>query len=527
MNIETQLRDTLHRAADELGAAEPPQAVRVSGMHSLARRRSRRRAAMLSAGLAVLLVAVAVPFGLSLLRTGDDRIAAPLLEGGIFGVPTRGSLAGDAAFVEAVRQLPWVVPGVEPGPGLDGTVEAPNAPVETRRVVFAGDVPQGRWAVVVGQNTTKPSGEDPIPDLQINPGALSDTAVAWYAGPPGATPEQMQLVNEPRGIAADQPASFYNAASGDLVVVAAPGDVIEVSPRPEVSADGTVTRRFENIGAADGVAVTALEPNRSIEVTPAQYRVSRAGVIIVDQALHGGDQDFENSDLPTSPGDSRDEPSEGLPQIELDYVRTPGDLLPGGDPALSWGYLIREQEMAREISAEYGLAPDELGLQVHYVGPLPAIAGGEAGLAVLTATFPSGAVLTRAEWIQRLVLPEQPIGEYFGADECADELSAAGAPAAQRIMVMRCDVIATVALEGPARLPPGISEVPEPVSTLVVIAPPDLAGGYASAQGTSETIRLDLPNDGVGMIAFPEGAQSVVIHSGDGTVVQEVPIFTA
>lgn len=43
-------------------------------------------------------------------------------------------------------------------------------PVESRRVVFAGDVVGGRWTLVVGVNTAIPTDDAADPDLQTDAG---------------------------------------------------------------------------------------------------------------------------------------------------------------------------------------------------------------------------------------------------------------------------------------------------------------------------------------------------------------------
>lgn len=492
MSLETQLRHALHVAADELGCPDAPASVRADEMLALRGRRRRRRAVAVCAGLAVLLVTVAVPVGLSLLGSGgsDDRVVSPptIPDADIYGVPTRGSLAGDAAFVEAVRRLPWTGALTEGVPG-DLDPPLPDAPIETRNVVFAGDVTGARWALVAGQNTAQPTAEAADPDLQTDLGALSDIAAVWFVGPPGATAEQLVLATVPRGISADRPASLYDAATGALVVVSAPGDVIEISPRPEVAADATVRRTFVDTNSTDGVAVLALEANPYDGPPAPVFRVSRSGMEVLQQG-------------PDGYGDPDQAPA---PEIALTYLRPPNS------PFAARGLPLDEQRMAAEILSQYGLRPDQIAFQVHYLGPLPGTSGQLAGLTVLTATFPSGAVLTRAFWLQEL---DSSLG-YFGGGSCAmDDLSAAGVPAAQRIIAMRCDVAA------------GAEDLPDATSTLVVIAPPALAAGYATVEAESGTIRLDLADGGVGMAAFPEGAETVNILAADGKVLDEVPILT-
>ena len=484
MSIETQLRETLHRAAGGIGQEHPDALVRSEGMHVLARRRSRRRAAVATSGLAALLVIVAVPVGQSLREPSGGNTAAPSVPAGdIFGVPTRGSLAGSSGFVDAVRELPWTAPGTDAG-------EFPNPPVERRRVVFVGDVADGgRWALVIGPNTTQPTGDAADPDLQTDLDALSDIAAAWFVGPPGASPEQMELVSVPRGISPDLPLSLYDGVSGALVVVAAPGDVVEISARPDVAADASISRTFTQTDVRDGVAVTLTQPNPYGSTPSVQYRVSRAGAVVAEQIPDGY---LEPGTVVTVQSD------------ELDFLRQPVEGLPEGFPG------EQAQRMAVGILGEYGLGSDQIDLQVHYAGPVPGAGDAPAGLTVLTATFPSGAVLTRAEWLQQLSDPGS-----FRLSRCTDALTPAGLPAVQRVMAIRCDVDS------------GDAQSSARESTLIVIAPAALGGNEVVVTGTSGSSTFQLAEDGTILAPFPDGAQRVVIQTLDGTALGEAPIATS
>jgi len=284
-------------------------------MRALAHSRSRRRVAVLSAGLAVLVIGVGIPTGLSLIEPADNSVAAPpspesIPSADIYGGPTRGSLADDAEFVEAVRQLPWTV---------DGSALPTEPPVESRRVVFVGDVPQARWALVIGEATvlTQPTGQAPesqapesvstesTPTSQPAPTGEAVTGLlgTWFVGVAGADPAQMRLVKD-FPISPDLPASMFNPTTGTFVVVAAPGDLIEVSARPEVAADGTVSRSYLDAGTSDGVAVTTVRPEPFGRAgTATQYRVSRSGMVLDEQGPLG----IDDSELADGP------------QIEIDY----------------------------------------------------------------------------------------------------------------------------------------------------------------------------------------------------------------
>lgn len=486
MSLEQELRDTLRQAADQLGPAHPAAQLRGEGMRALARSRSRRRLAMLSAGLAVLFIGVGIPAGISLIEPADSSVAAPpspesIPSADIYGGPTRGSLADDAEFVEAVRQLPWTV---------DGSPLPTEPPVESRRVVFVGDVPQARWALVIGEATvlTQPTGQapavssEPTSTSQPAPSGEAVTGLwgTWFVGVAGADPAQMRLVKD-FPISPDEPASMFNPTTGTFVVVAAPGDLIEVSARPEVAADGTVSRSFLDAGTSDGVAVTTVAPEPFGRAgTAAQYRVSRSGVVLDEQGPLG----IDDSELADGP------------QIEIDYLRPSSDPLNRQESAFVQG-------MAAGILAEYGLGPEEATVRVPYAGPITSLVTAAARLTVVTVTFPSGAVLTRAQWVGDTSGTVDACGAWEG------NMSPSGEPAERRILALRCDL-----------------NIQSEESSLIVLAPAELAETMAVSDDATELFRLELDSEGVGIVAFPDGATSVTIFAADGTMVDEVPIFT-
>ena len=121
-----------------------------------------------STGLVAALVLVGVPVGR--VRSAGVRCASgdtaeepvlPVPDGGLYDVPTRGSLADDRAWVAGVRALDW--------PPADGEVPS----TADRRVVFAGEVPGGRVALVLGR-------------------LARGTARLWLVGPEGAAPGEMR-----------------------------------------------------------------------------------------------------------------------------------------------------------------------------------------------------------------------------------------------------------------------------------------------------------------------------------------------
>jgi len=483
MNVD-YLRQAFHEDAQLAG---PPPADPYESVLARRQRSDRRRMASLAAGLAVVMVAVAVPLGLSFVGKRDAQVAAPppTPAADVFSGPTRGSLAGEADFLTALTQLSWIHPSQFPG---DDPM-FPNPPVETRHVAFAGDVASGRWAFIVGPNTTQPTGDAADPDLQTDLGALSDLAGAWFVGPAGATPEQMTLVTIPRGFLPDMPASLYNGLTGALVVLGAPADFIEVSARPEVVADATVSRSYADTETTEGLAVLTVAPNAyaaSAGMPAVQYRVTRGGVVVAEQ-VPDSYNDPSNDEVP--------------PDLVLEYLRAP-EVPPGLEQEM-------DQHLAAEMVSEYGLTPDQLNLRVHYSGPAPGT-GLVAAVTVVTATFPSGAVLTRAIWMELFS------DGGSGGVGCVDQLSPAGAPAAERIIAFRCD------------RPQTGEQVPDdPKSLLVVLIPSGIGASSAVAVGSAGTSTIPLSDPGFAVAAFPDGAERVQIVAADGTVLDEDLIMTA
>ncbi len=129
-------------ATDALGRARRQRRVRTAGL-----------AAAATATVAALLVPQLTTEPPDVLGTQRQAADVPVLT-----EPTRGSLAGDTAFVEAARRADW------------GPLTPP--PVEERRVVLATDTPDGRVVLLAGT-------------------VDEDVRGVWLTGPVGAPPEQL------------------------------------------------------------------------------------------------------------------------------------------------------------------------------------------------------------------------------------------------------------------------------------------------------------------------------------------------
>jgi hypothetical protein len=360
MNIETRLRAELTAWADELGPDAGPD-VTAASLTDLHHRRLRHRAALLAAAVAVVLVAVAVPYTLAHL----DR-SSPAGPASLYDLPTRGSLAGDEAFLADAVRLSWK-------PGADwivSTGDLPDPPVSTRHVVWAHDVPGGkRWVLVAGKNTAIPGDDDA--ENQTDLGAISPVALALFAGPAGAPADELTLAEIPRGQTPDVPFAAQDPESGTLLVVAAPGDAIEVSPRPTFQADGTATRAWDHSVGRDGVAVVQVGPLAVAGSSPAEYRVFR-------------------DSLEISGARGPDVLGAGGPAVDLSLAAVHGPLISESDAQWAAAQLVGQ------LGPDSG-DPDAIIVWQGEV-PGPDDGGGPATVTVATVTAPSGAVLVNALW---------------------------------------------------------------------------------------------------------------------------------
>ncbi len=250
--------------------------------------------------------------------------------------PTRGSLAGDAAFVEAVRRVDW------------GALTSP--PPEERSVVLATDTPDGRVALVAGT-------------------VDEDVRGVWLTGPVGAAPEDL-TPHVPQVLGPYRPASLLLGGPGPatLVVVTARGDAVEVSPRLQVGPRGTVSRTYEPVPADDGLAVTTVPVTSRGAGT--SVRVVRDG-----QAVHRG-----AASAPNPAGRAAEVPS-------LQPLRPVGALPP---PRLV-------AEALTEVAVPLGAEPAALEPGLLWSGTLP-LADVPGAVAVVVARSPGGGlvVTTRA-----------------------------------------------------------------------------------------------------------------------------------
>jgi DNA-directed RNA polymerase specialized sigma24 family protein len=339
--VERRLTDQLTRLANAPGSWRLDAAAAAADVR--ARRAGFRRRLAGATVAAAAVVGVVVPLARwapdppattaaapSTAPAAPSRPAVPPVP--VLTGPTRGSLAGDAAFLDAVRSAGW------------GAQEAP--PPADREVVFAADTPHGRVALVVGT-------------------VLEDFRGVWLTGPVGAAAADL-APHLPAQLGRDRPLALLLGGPGDatLVVVAAPGDAIAVSDRLMTGPRGTVGRTYTPVEAAGGVAVV---PARTTTVGSAvSVRVERDG-----QEVYRSAADWPGAGTVASP------PVPGL-----------SPLRPGAPPAD--GHLVDAALL--DVAVPLGVEPAGLQPDLLWSAEVP-LDRGTGEVAVLVAHSPGGALV--------------------------------------------------------------------------------------------------------------------------------------
>ena len=404
--------------------------------------RARRQRWLRGGGLAAAAAAVGAATALLVPQAGDPEPARQPVgreqaaDVPVLTEPTRGSLAGDAAFVDAARRADW------------GPLTAP--PVEERRVVLATDTPDGRVVLLAG-----------VVD--------EDVRGVWLTGPVGAPPAQL-APSVPQDLGPYRPATLLVGGPGPatLVVVTAPGDEVEVSPRLQVGPRGTVARTYEPVPADGGLAVTtvpttAAGAGTSVRVLRDGQPVYRAGVAGPTRptgtapALPVGPAEIPPLE-PLRPATAR--PADRLVARALTGIAVPLGAEPAGlQPQLLWSGTLPMPEVPGSAVVVVGRSPGGGLVVTTWAGQLGSTGAGRT--VPCGVHTPPGTTDVAGLVVARVCDLSSP--ETEPSDDGRWLVVTAPAPAtAAAVLDERGGVLATVPLPdggGAALLPPGARDV--------------------------------------------------------------------
>ena len=479
MDIETRLREDL---ADTAATIERAPDGLFADVVAGARRQRRNRVAALGAAACAVIAAVTVPLVVTdgpshTPATGDT--AAPSATATATYQPSvayerypydpRGSLAGDRAYVQGLLDLPWK--------RLDGSLELIPEPTR-KQVVFAGAVPGGVQALVIGWDDARVVDGEPQPAGWVS---------LWLHGPAGTSAADLQVSAEPGRIDPTLPVSQSVLVDGvgAMVVIARPGDVIEYSRGTVIKADGTIEREpYTVVGDASGVA--AIDVAGTSGLTSA-VRVTRDGKVVEARGgiwgMSDGGTDPGAFDPTTALVGAAGTPDAGLVRLEM------SSLLP-----------------------EIGLTQDQVETHVLWGGPLGAPKVPDAEAAVFTVRVPSGAVVLVGAMGQGRSGASDG-GGFTSVGACAKAVLPAGTDVAATGVAMRCDPHST---KNGAVL----------ASRLVVLPPAGTARiDLAREAGDGSTVTEGIPAQGPAVVTdVPDGLSSVTALDGFGAVLGAVPL---
>jgi hypothetical protein len=419
-------------------AAETIAAAVNSAHRARRRRRLRLGAGALAAGV-LLALAPLLP----------DAPGTPAMAS-VYAAPTRGSLAGDAGFLRVMRDAGWELAAGE---------------TASRRVVFAGDVPGGRWALVAAGGSR-----------------ASPATTAWFTGPAGAAPDRMALLSVRVAPDPAEPVSVTDPATGALVVVAAPGDGIGVSDRPVVDAGGSIIRSVHTVSASRGVAVVSLAPVPDASVSAARLEVIRADRRLAVQP-------------PTVVADPLAPPLD----VTTTRLRPPP---PGatGDEAVG----PRLRAVLGQLGEPIGSTP----VTALWSGDLPGPNDQPARLTVVAVPQPSGAFVVTTPY----GYAADPSGRA-GSSWCGTGVLPAGLPLGQRVVAVQCDLSDLTA--------------DREISRFLVIVGPRTATSVQLLDSSGGVLRERPLVDGVAVVRSPGPVAEVSVTTADGGTSSAIPLVDA
>ena len=294
--------------------------------------------------------------------------------------------------------------------------------------------------------------------------------MAWFVGPPGAAPEEMSLGSYPYRIAAETIPALLDPRTGTMVVVAAHGDTVEVSPRVDIDADAQDSRSWIPAEMDDGIGVIHLDPVDLPWTWATVFRVERDGRETISSTPDGVIVPF----------------GEQLLDLGIEFPRTPTE----------------EERDAAEWAAQFalsatGLSPDDVEITVRALVAVPDPAVG--ALALVTVELPSGAFFVSAQWARHTA------DGLTGNADCGMELRPAGQPPADGMLAAQCELWDPV--DGRAL-----------GSVLLVVAPPQVDRVRLYRGDSAYLAEHAMPDDGVLLVPRPEGLTDVEAVTAGGVL---------
>ncbi|MFC6019414.1 hypothetical protein ACFP2T_24800 [Plantactinospora solaniradicis] len=262
--VESTLRDTLQREASGIGVLEDP-------WPGFAKREVRHRRTRRLGTLAVVAGFVAAAVGVQAnvvpLPGWPSSIETASAPSGLAEGPTRGSLAGDRAWLTAFREQ---VDGFDDPQGRGRWEVADRKEI---RIVYASDRPGVRLGLVFAP---------------LRLGSGTEWHFLWYEGPTGADARQMR---ESGGEQNTDPSvlAFLRATPEDggfAIAIGPPDSTVTIIGEPHYSPSGRVEPRQMGVPDGSGVAVAVLPPSRLPSGLLA--RVTRDGDLVHQERLAGG-----------------------------------------------------------------------------------------------------------------------------------------------------------------------------------------------------------------------------------------------
>ncbi|MBF9130359.1 hypothetical protein I0C86_15540 [Plantactinospora sp. S1510] len=262
--VESTLRDTLQREADGVGVLEDPWP---GFARREVRHRRTRRLGTLGVAAGVVAIAVGIQAGVVPLPGRPSTVATASAPSALAEGPTRGSLAGDRAWLTAFRDQ---VDGFDDPRGRGRWEVADRKEI---RIVYASDRPGLRLALAYAP---------------LRLGSDAQWHFLWYEGATGAAARQMRASG---GEQDTDPSvlAFLRATpeDGGFGIAIGPLDsTVTIIGEPHYSPSGRVEPRQLAVADGAGVAVAVLPPSPSISVLLA--RVTRNGDLVHQERLAGG-----------------------------------------------------------------------------------------------------------------------------------------------------------------------------------------------------------------------------------------------